>query len=133
MPPFAYFVTLETKQTFGTDTYAKAAGELCNALHMTLGDISKLRSLTRTPNLADARVEVEIAQTEPEPQSRIAARAVIKASAADKMPFDKNMFSNMVRESLSFPVKITKQAVSQDELWKAGDPYDSADFVVETT
>ena len=75
-----------------------------------------LRFITRTPSLTDARVEVEIAQREPEPESPITARAVVKALTPGKMQFDKNMFSKMVKESLSFPVKITKQAVSQEEL-----------------
>ena len=101
---------------FDADTYTRAAGELCNTLQSTLGDHAKLCSITRTRSLTDARVEVEIAQREPEPESPIVARAVVKAMAADKMPFDKNMFTKMVKESLSFPVKITKQAVSQEEL-----------------
>ena len=116
MPPHAYFVTLETRHPFDADAYTYAAGELSNTLQSTLGDYANLRSITRTPSLTDARVEVEIAQREPEPESPIVARAIVKATAADKMSFDKNMFTKMVKESLSFPVKITKQAVSQEEL-----------------
>tara|TARA_B100000212_G_scaffold313296_1_gene266105 strand:- start:539 stop:910 length:372 start_codon:yes stop_codon:yes gene_type:complete len=116
MPPHAYFVTLETRHPFDADTYTRAAGELSNTLQSTLGDYEKLCSITHTPNLTDARVEVEIAQREPEPESPITARAVVKALTPGKMQFDKNMFSKMVKESLSFPVKITKQAVSQEEL-----------------
>ena len=116
MPQHAYFVTLETRHPFDADTYIQVAGKLSNVLQSTLGDITKLRTITRTPDLTNARVEVEISQTEPEPMSPIAARAVVKATAPDKMTFDKHMFTKMVRELLPFPVKITKQAVAQEEL-----------------
>ena len=116
MPAHAYFVTLETRHPFDPDAYTIAAGELCNTLQSTLGDCAKLRTITRTPSLTDARVEVEIAQREPEPESPIVARAIVKAFTANKMPFDKNVFTKMVKDLLSFPVKITKQAIPQEEL-----------------
>lgn len=116
MPQHAYFVTLETRHPFDADNYTQIAGQLSNVLQSTLGDSATLQSLTHTTTLTDARVEVEIAQTEPAVLSPIVANAIVKASTADKMSFDKNMFTKMVRELLAFPVKVTKQAVAQDEL-----------------
>ena len=114
---YAYYVTLETRHHILTDDYGPCAGQMSNALYSTLGDFAKLQSLTKCPTLTDARVEVEISQTDPSPDSSpIAARAVVRATAPDKMSFDKNMFTKMVRDVLPIPVKITKQAVPQEDL-----------------
>jgi hypothetical protein len=112
----AFFVTLETRHPFDADGYAQIAGQLANVLCTTLGDITTLGDVTHVSDLSDARVEVEIAQTAPEPTSPIAARAILTATTAEKMSFDKNKFTKMVRDLLPFPVKITKQAVPQEEL-----------------
>jgi hypothetical protein len=114
MPTHAYFVTLETRHPYRTEAYTQVTGELCNVLQSTLGDTTKLRSVTRTPDLTDARVEVEIAQTDPGPLSRVKAHVVVKASAPDKMAFDKNLFTKMVRDLLPYAVKITKQLLPEE-------------------
>ena len=119
MPTHGFFVTVQTLHPFDQVGFAEPAGQLADALQSTLGDLSCLRKLTHYPTLCDARVEVEIAQAEPEHYklSPIVARALVKATTAnDKMRFDKPAFSKMIRDRLPFAVKVQKQAVAQEEL-----------------
>lgn len=117
MPTLAYFVTLETRAPFETCEYAQTAGQLANALQCTLGHYETLSAVTRSTSLTNARVEVEIAQTATQSEtSQIVAHAVVKADTEDKVTFDKNLFTKIIRDKLPLPVKITKQAVNQEEL-----------------
>ena len=112
MPTSAYFVTLETRDSVPNTDYARVAGTLTNALHMTLGDINKLCLVMHSVEFSDPRVEVEITQSVP----AAIARCVVYAESTTKLTFDKNLFSTMVCAELPFPVKISKRAVSKDEL-----------------
>jgi hypothetical protein len=116
MAPLAYYITVETRDSFDAQEFTAVAGQLCNALQSTLGDLTTLRSLTHTPTLSNARVEVEIAQTDSEKLSPIAARAIVKAAGGRKASFDKNLFTRLVRDVFTPPVRITKQAVATDDL-----------------
>ena len=119
MPRLGYFVTVQTHEQYTSQSFTNIAGQLCNTLQSTLGDLTTLRSLT-SPTLTNAHVEVEIVQTHPGEQfAPIAARAVVKATTTGKTHFDKNMFTKLVRDSLSFPVKVTKQAVAPEDLRSA--------------
>lgn len=110
----AFFVTLETRESFDVDQYLEAAGQISNALHATLGDLPKLRSISKSPDLANPRVEVEITQSTPTPSAPITARAVVHADG--KWSFDKNAFTSMVRAELPFPVAVSKRMVPKEEL-----------------
>lgn len=119
----AFYVTLETKDEVDRESYAQVAGQLCNTLHTTLGQIESLRKIVHTTEITNPQVEVEIGYSGsgayPEPFRSppvVVARAVLKATVPSKMTFDKNLFTKMVRSQLPFPVKITKQSISQEEL-----------------
>lgn len=116
MTKSAYFVTLQTRDSFETTEYAEVAGKLCNALSATLGDTSKLCSIVHSTEIEEPRVEVEIMQSEPAATAPVVARCVVQAESSAKLAFDKNLFSSMVCAELPFTVKITKRAVSKDEL-----------------
>ena len=116
MPQHAYFVNLETRHPFDVSEYALIAGQMSMVLQRTLGDLATLCELTRTTSLTDCRVEVEIAQCVPEPNSPIVAQAIVKMTTSDKVTFDKIKFTKMVRDSLPFAVKITKQAVPPEDI-----------------
>ena len=124
MPDFAYFVTIETRDKYDTlAAFVEVAGQLSNALQTTLGDHPTLCAITRTDKLSRANVEVEIALSEedcswtPEHRSKVIARAVVKASLPEKSTFDKTLFTKRVRDLLPFTVKVTKQSISQEELF----------------
>ena len=108
----AYYVTLETRHPCAVDTYADVAGALSNALHATLGDYTKLASLTRAKDLHNAKVEVEVAQSESSETATVIARAIVQVDASDKVAFDKNMFTSMMRAALPFPVSISKRVAA---------------------
>ena len=115
MPTVGYFVTLQTRENFPSHDYAQAAGTLTNALQATLGNPAVLRSVLRSSEITDPRVEVEISQAEPGPASPIVAHCVVQVESPTKLVFDKNLFTTMVSAELPFPVKISKRAVSKDE------------------
>lgn len=104
-----YFVEITPKDT--GETYIVTAGKLSNALQSSLGNPSKFRAVTHTTSLpvSDMRVEVEITA-----QPTI-ARAVVQAEAPAKFPFDKNLFTKLVRASSGFDVKVSKRAVDTTE------------------
>ena len=108
----AYFVSLETKRPFAVDTYADISDQLANALQTILGDLETLRLITHTPTLTDAHVEVEISH---EPATTVIARVVVRGTAP-KMSFDKTKFTIRVKDLLPFAVKISKQAIPQEDL-----------------
>ena len=111
----AYYVTLETREKYGTDEYAAIAGALVNALQNTLADKQKFQSLMHSTDLSDARVEVEVAQVEAACSSTIAARCIVQAESTSKLNFDKTLFTNMIRSLLEFPVTITKRVVKEED------------------
>lgn len=117
MPVSGYYVTLQTRDPVKTAEYAQTAGQLTNAIQATLGDPHKLREVLHCPEITDPRVEVEVAQSEPEStHCPVVARCVVQADAPKKLSFDKNLFTAMVRgQDLPFNVTITKRMVAKDE------------------
>ena len=109
----AYFVSVETRRPFAKDVYADIAGQLANALQTILGDLETLRLITHTPTLTEAHVEVEISQIDP--TATVIARVVVRGTAP-KMSFDKTKFTIRVKDILPFAVKISKQAIPQEDL-----------------
>lgn len=117
-----YFVTVTSRELVELKYYSKAAQELVSALQTTLGDITKLRQITHVKDgdpLTGARVEVEVTQAEPTLSSPIVARAVVQADLPKRMTFDKNLFTSMLRDELTFPFSVTKRAVARDEVPEA--------------
>ena len=117
MPISGYYVTVQTRDPVDTADYAQTAGLLTNALQDILGDPHKLREILHSIEISDPRVEVEVAQSEPESiQCPVVARCVVQAEAPKKLTFDKNLFTAMVRgQELPFAVTITKRMVAKDE------------------
>ena len=58
-----YFVTVETRDAIVNAEFARVASELDAALQATLGHYPKLLAITKTAELNDPRVEVEIVQS----------------------------------------------------------------------
>jgi len=116
MPTSAYFVTVQTRDSFSCTEYTRICGEITNALRDTLGDASKLATVLHSTEFTNAAVEVEIMQSECAPTSPVMARCVIQADADAKLTFDKTVFTNMIRTELEVPVTISKRVVAKDEL-----------------
>lgn len=117
MPVRAYFVTLETRDSFDADAYTRVAGQLTNAFQASLGNMDTFRSVTHCADAADARVEIEVSQADASnPSSPVVARAIVQAHTAGKMAFDKSMFTSIVREMLPFGVAISKRAVPPEDM-----------------
>lgn len=115
MPTSAYYVSVQTRDTFTSTDYAQTAGQIVQALYTTLGDRAKLGSVVHSTAFTDPRVEVEVSQLEHAPTSPIIARCVVQADAPTKLAFDKNLFTNMLRVELPLPVTISKRVVPKDE------------------
>lgn len=115
MPVSAYFVSVTTRESYSSTDYTHTAGMLTVALQRSLADPHKIRSITHTSNLSGVRVEVEVAQLEPESLlCPIIARCAVQADCPERFGFDKTMFTNMVRAELPFNVAVSKRAVSID-------------------
>ena len=111
-----YYVTITTVDTFDAEAYHDAAIKLVEAYHSTLGDAHTLSKCLHSQPTTRANVEVDVCQlTAPSP-ARIIASAVVDLEGPDKLPFDKNSFTHLIRKQLSFPVKVTKRVVAPDEL-----------------
>jgi hypothetical protein len=118
MPTSAYFVTVQTRDSFSFTDYTRISGEITNVLRDTLGDTSKLGTILHSTEFTNAAVEVEVMQVSHDSDltAPIVARCVIQADADAKLTFDKTLFTNMIRTDLAFPVTISKRTVAKDEL-----------------
>jgi hypothetical protein len=111
----AYFVTLETRESFSSETYSVAANTLVHAMQSSIGDYTKLCEIMHS-DVCNAQVEVEVMPSTEDAISQITARALVRGDALKKLTFDKNRFTAMIRADVDFPVAIAKRAISKEEL-----------------
>lgn len=109
----AYFVTIVTNDSFPVELYQHNAGLIVNTLQDVLGDPDSLETVIHTPESQyhTAHIEVEVKQVELEPVSQIVCRTVVEIEAEQKVKFDKNAFTKIVRARLPFSVKVQKQEI----------------------
>ena len=111
-----FFITIETRKPFDRKAYTDTADTIVQALRGTLGDMQLLSEVMGSTELCDARVEVEVMPTEDTDVSTIAAHALVQVDAPEKLSFNKNAFTVMLRKELPFQVMISKRVVAQEEL-----------------
>jgi hypothetical protein len=119
MSTTGFFITIETRKSFDLAAYADTTGSIVQALRGTLGDMERLCEVMGSTEISDARVEVEVMPTENiqgSSGSQITAHAVVQVGASEKLTFNKNAFTMMMRQELPFQVGITKRVISQEEL-----------------
>ena len=119
MSTSAFYITLATEQSVPVSDYTATTGQIVQAFYTALGTHAKFVELTHTSEHTDLRVELEVIQEFAAAESPILAHAVVQGTnhvGKKKLQFDKAQFSELLRELLPFPVKVSKRAVPKEEM-----------------
>jgi len=112
----AYQISVETVNRIAPEKYAEVAAQLVSALHNSIGEATALFSITHYNGISTATVEVDVVQKEDASDSEVIARAILMMEAPQRVGFDKNIFTAMVKNAVDVPVKVGKRAMPRDEL-----------------
>ena len=123
MPPAAFYVTVTTTDAITLTSYSEVTGQLLCAIQQTLGDATMFRDVVKA-DVSEPHVECELSAVDEVMPSRVQARVILRfeLETVSKASFDKNAFTAAVRAELGpmLPVKVTKRAVTPDELALSG-------------
>ena len=109
----AFYITLVTFEDIELTEYDEVASAFVKALFNVTSE--HLTEFTK-PHLSDPRCEVEVMAVPNDSKYTVQAIAVLQANAPKPWTLDKNKMTNLLRNELPFPFKLSKRAVDKAEL-----------------
>ena len=109
----AFYITLVTVEDIELTEYDEVASAFVKAFYNVTSE--HLTEFTK-PHLSDPRCEVEVMAVPNDSKYTVQAIAVLQANAPKPWTLDKNKMTNLLRNELPFPFKLSKRAVDKAEL-----------------
>ena len=110
----AYLLIVESEDVILHKDYKSVAAEMVSAYRSALHDHSSLADMVKGA-IKQAHIEVDVANRDEACDSVVVAKAIVMFEADKRVGFDKGLFAQKVKQSMSVPVKVFKRAMPSED------------------